>query len=267
MDNDGHDTDVAFAGRFFDSWASQVLPKLPPLTLVVVTWDESNPNDHSSTNDNQISTLLLGDIVPMNEVDATALTHYSLLRTMLDNWDLGSLGRGDVDALRFNLQQLPTFEPNPEPQASPSPDSPVGPVSLEPSSPPSSQPTLQPEPSANSSTPPAPSHSPSSSSLPPSPSRSPPPFPSHTSENQTSSPSSEPAKEDKKPSTTSLLLIGIIALVVLVALAIGFGLLYRLYSGAQSVYSRFISCCLLYLADGLHGRLREDETVHFPSRR
>ncbi|KAI8614215.1 phosphoesterase family-domain-containing protein [Chytriomyces sp. MP71] len=42
--------------------------------------------------------------------DKTKLNHYSLLRTVEDNWDLGNLGRKDVDATSFGHLLRPFFD-------------------------------------------------------------------------------------------------------------------------------------------------------------
>lgn len=96
IDNDAHDTDVKFGGKWLDGFFSERLLKFPEGTLVVVTWDE---DDH--TEENKILTFMLdpnGSIFKAGTVDKTKYTHYSLLRTIEDNWDLGNLGRHDKDA-------------------------------------------------------------------------------------------------------------------------------------------------------------------------
>ena len=79
---------------FFDNWTTQ----LRKGTLVVVTFDESGGNA-----DNRIFTLFLGDMVkPANQQDPKALdkryTHYSVLRTIEDNFGLEPLTANDRDA-------------------------------------------------------------------------------------------------------------------------------------------------------------------------
>lgn len=99
MNNDGHNTSVAFTG----AWVSKFLDKtfnekLRKGTLVVVTFDESGGN-----RDNRIFTLLLGDMVKdASQQDPKVLdryyTHYSVLRTIEDNFGLEPLAEGDRDA-------------------------------------------------------------------------------------------------------------------------------------------------------------------------
>jgi hypothetical protein len=89
--NDTHGCPVATG----DAWLQQFVPQListPPYqagdTLVVMTWDE---NDGSATN--HIPTLMLAapSVTPGTQ-DATAYTHYSLLRTTEEPLGLPALG-------------------------------------------------------------------------------------------------------------------------------------------------------------------------------
>jgi hypothetical protein len=99
MNNDGHDTNVGFAGAWVSKFLDKTFPeKLRKGTLVVVTFDES---DHNA--DNRIFTLFLGDMVKeASQQDAKVLdrhyTHYSVLRTIEDNFGLEPLAAGDRDA-------------------------------------------------------------------------------------------------------------------------------------------------------------------------
>eukprot|EP00294_Goniomonas_avonlea_P001810 CAMPEP_0114540946 /NCGR_PEP_ID=MMETSP0114-20121206/1043_1 /TAXON_ID=31324 /ORGANISM="Goniomonas sp, Strain m" /LENGTH=290 /DNA_ID=CAMNT_0001725151 /DNA_START=13 /DNA_END=885 /DNA_ORIENTATION=- len=101
IDDDGHDTSVSYAGKWLDNFFATRLLKFPTGTLVVVTWDE---DDHSEKN--KVLTFLLdpnGSIFPAGTVDDTLYDHYSLLRTIEDNWNLGTLGRNDANAIPFNF--------------------------------------------------------------------------------------------------------------------------------------------------------------------
>ncbi|KAG6853123.1 hypothetical protein C0991_006733 [Blastosporella zonata] len=99
MTNDGHDTDVTFAGNWVKSF-------LPPLlanpnfnddkTLVILTFDEVG-----STIANRVFALVLGGALPASLVgttDSNFYTHYSNLATVEANWDLHTLGRWDTAA-------------------------------------------------------------------------------------------------------------------------------------------------------------------------
>lgn len=82
---------------------------LPPRTLVVVTFDESDfeenyEPDLASSYDgpNQVYTVLLGDhIEPRFEEEG--YNHYSLLRTIEQNFNLGHLGKNDAGANWFQF--------------------------------------------------------------------------------------------------------------------------------------------------------------------
>lgn len=58
----------------------------------------------SYTSNNDVFSVLLGDAVPTSShgtTDGTEYTHYSMLSTVENNWDLGDLGQGDVGAAIF----------------------------------------------------------------------------------------------------------------------------------------------------------------------
>ena len=99
MNHDGHDTTVIVAGAWIRKFLDESFPeKLRQGTLVVVTFDESGGNQ-----DNRIYTVLLGDMVkPAIQQDTAALSryynHYSVLRTIEDNFGLKPLTANDRDA-------------------------------------------------------------------------------------------------------------------------------------------------------------------------
>jgi hypothetical protein len=99
MNNDGHNTNVGVAGAWVSKFLDKTFPeKLRKGTLVIVTFDES---DHNA--DNRIFTLFLGDMVKEgSQQDPKVLdrhyTHYSVLRTIEDNFGLEPLAEGDRDA-------------------------------------------------------------------------------------------------------------------------------------------------------------------------
>ena len=68
--------------------------KFPPETLIVVTFDEAYPYPF----DYGIYTLLLGDFLEPGTINADPANHYSLLRSIEDNFGLGSLKRHDAMA-------------------------------------------------------------------------------------------------------------------------------------------------------------------------
>jgi hypothetical protein len=97
--HDGHDTNAQVAGAWVKRFLDESFPeKLRIGTLIVVTFDESGGNE-----DNRIYTALLGDMVkPADQQDPAALrkhyTHYSVLRTIEDNFGLEPLTANDRDA-------------------------------------------------------------------------------------------------------------------------------------------------------------------------
>jgi hypothetical protein len=99
MNHNGHDTNAEVAGAWVKRFLDESFPQnLRQGTLVVVTFDESGGNE-----DNRIFTLLLGDMVkPANQQYSTNLarhyTHYSLLRTIEDNFGLEPLTANDRQA-------------------------------------------------------------------------------------------------------------------------------------------------------------------------
>jgi hypothetical protein len=94
MNNDGHDTGVRFADRWYRA-------KFGPLvnsdefmkgTVLISTFDEG------SSRSNQIYTSIVGpNVVPATIVEIDQ-NHYSLLKLIEDNWNLGNLGLRDSTA-------------------------------------------------------------------------------------------------------------------------------------------------------------------------
>src|SRR5262249_35224259 len=77
---------------------------LPPRTLVVLTFDEADfesdweaGNASSYDGPNQIYTVLLGDMIRGGR-EEEGYNHYSLLRTIEENFGLGTLGKNDAGA-------------------------------------------------------------------------------------------------------------------------------------------------------------------------
>ncbi len=100
-DDDGHDP-VFFPGRGLrkaSSWLNTFFKDWFPLdekmkgTLVIVTFDESEVFETTE----RIYTVFLGDMVKTGEV-TEAYTHYSVLRTIEDNFGLPPLNSGDSNA-------------------------------------------------------------------------------------------------------------------------------------------------------------------------
>ncbi len=80
---------------------------VPPGTLIVVTFDEADFNavgfDTSYDGPNQIYTVLLGDMIAPGTVVSTPYNHYNLIRTVEENFSLGSLMKNDLGANYFRF--------------------------------------------------------------------------------------------------------------------------------------------------------------------
>jgi hypothetical protein len=94
--NDGHDTSLGTASAWLKGFIQSLRGTLGmhQRTLLVVTWDEGGEED---SRHNQVLTIFLGDVVNPGRYDAK-LTHYSLLRTIEDNFGLEPLTKGDRTA-------------------------------------------------------------------------------------------------------------------------------------------------------------------------
>lgn len=98
INNDAHDRDLDFAGKFLDGFLKKYLPnpKFSGNTLFMITFDEDEYLEN-----NHIYTVLLGPYVKPNSTNNDHFTHYSLLKTLQENWKLDSLGRNDTAAASF----------------------------------------------------------------------------------------------------------------------------------------------------------------------
>lgn len=96
MFNDGHDTSLEMSATWLNNFVRALRGTLGmhQRTLLVVTWDEGGGEDFRQ---NRILTMFLGNAVLPGRYDAR-LTHYSLLRTIEDNFGLEPLAAGDRDA-------------------------------------------------------------------------------------------------------------------------------------------------------------------------
>lgn len=104
MNNDGHDTGIAFAANWTLAFLTPLLAnkQFMEKTLILLTYDESE----TYSIPNRISSILLGGAVPdelRGTKDDTLYTHYSILSTLENNWELPNLGRYDVGANVFDL--------------------------------------------------------------------------------------------------------------------------------------------------------------------
>jgi len=95
LDDDGHDSSLATASQWLKKFLNEWLKLDDKLkgTLVVVTFDESE----SHRGNNQIYTVFLGDMIKAGQVDKE-YNHYSVLRTIEDNFGFSTLNSGDGSA-------------------------------------------------------------------------------------------------------------------------------------------------------------------------
>jgi hypothetical protein len=104
MLNDGHNTSLQYAANWTQSFLTPLLSneQFMNRTLILLTYDESATYPIP----NHIVSLLLGGAVPSNKkgtTDDTIYTHYSILSTLENNWELPNLGRYDVGANVFQV--------------------------------------------------------------------------------------------------------------------------------------------------------------------
>ncbi|KAL0094913.1 secreted acid phosphatase [Phycomyces blakesleeanus] len=104
MNNDAHDTSMSYAGNWLKSF---IEPRINQTafnknTMFVTTFDEN----HTKEIPNRVMTFLFGPDFKRSSTgssDDTAYNHYSLLRTIEDNWELGNLGQNDATAVPFDI--------------------------------------------------------------------------------------------------------------------------------------------------------------------
>lgn len=97
LNNDGHDTGVAFADKWYSQKFSNYVSDSAFMknTILISTFDES-----ASGSKNQIYTSIVGGPIKVGTFP-DSLNLYSLLKLMEDNWNLGNLGKFDKTAPAF----------------------------------------------------------------------------------------------------------------------------------------------------------------------
>ena len=95
MNNDGHDTGIAYAAKAMEKTFGPLLAdqNLLKSTLFVFTFDEDD-----GSNSNRIFTAFIGAGVRPGSVSNQRYSHYDLLRTIEDEFDLGTLTQNDLSA-------------------------------------------------------------------------------------------------------------------------------------------------------------------------
>lgn len=93
MDNDGHDTGVSYAARWFSTKMFPLMSSEQGRKITwILTFDESVGRDY------HILTIAVGPRIKAGSKINEAYNHYSLLRTFEELWGLDSLGRNDTRA-------------------------------------------------------------------------------------------------------------------------------------------------------------------------
>ncbi len=95
LKNDAHDTGMPFANKWYKRHFARVFKDAKRMqdTLVITTFDEN-----AGADGNKIYTSFNGPVVKAGAVVVDALTHYSILKLVEENWGLGDLGQGDTHA-------------------------------------------------------------------------------------------------------------------------------------------------------------------------
>jgi hypothetical protein len=96
LDDDGHDSNLGTASTWLKNFLGNWFP--PDTrngTLIVVTFDESEPPEEAS---NHIYTVFLGDMVKKGQKVNHRYDHYDVLRTIEVNFGLQPLNSGDAKA-------------------------------------------------------------------------------------------------------------------------------------------------------------------------
>ena len=99
LNNDGHDTGVAFADRWYESSFSPRIkdPAFMKGMLLITTFDESGLSLR-----NQIYTSFVGSMIKPGTVSHKHYNHYSILKTVEGLLGLDSLGSGDKSAAQID---------------------------------------------------------------------------------------------------------------------------------------------------------------------
>ncbi|KAG1406549.1 hypothetical protein G6F60_002844 [Rhizopus arrhizus] len=103
LDNDGHDTDAKTAGEWLSDFFDNTLnnPYVMDNVLILLTFDETATYSIR----NKVWSLLMGAVPDdlKGTTDSTFYSHYSILSTVEQNWDLGNLGQQDTNKKMANV--------------------------------------------------------------------------------------------------------------------------------------------------------------------
>jgi hypothetical protein len=103
LNNDGHDTGVAYADRWLSGTFGPLLqdPRFTSGLLFIVTFDE---DEHRLLGGNRVLTIMVGEAVSPGTILDGEYSHYSLLRLVEDEFGLGSLGLNDARAAVIGIR-------------------------------------------------------------------------------------------------------------------------------------------------------------------
>jgi hypothetical protein len=105
MCNNAHDCPLFLADRWLDRTLKRLIPALEedgPNYLIVLNWDEGQ-QDGGCCNlpepaGGRIAVVLISPLVKSHFTDSTPYSHYSLLKTIENSWDLPYLGHSAEDS-------------------------------------------------------------------------------------------------------------------------------------------------------------------------
>lgn len=103
INNNGRNTGVLYAGQYLWSFFKHRLALFPDRTLIFVTFDE---DDH--TENNHVYAVVVGDVIESGKNLSSTYSHYSVLKTIEENWGLPNLGKGDMTSNAFDLGAVTT---------------------------------------------------------------------------------------------------------------------------------------------------------------
>ncbi len=95
--NSSHNCALGVTDAWLNTWVTKVMASqaYDQHTLIVVTWDEGQSNQTCcgfSSGGGRVATVLISPLVRQGFKDNTTYTHYSLLKTIAESWDLQALG-------------------------------------------------------------------------------------------------------------------------------------------------------------------------------
>ena len=104
MFNDGHDTNAIWSDEYLTNTWSPIFrdPRFVKNRIIIITYDEnglkempSGPSECTKVQQGPVYTLFLGPNVKSEHFLSSFYTHYNLLRTIENHFNLGTLGRCD----------------------------------------------------------------------------------------------------------------------------------------------------------------------------